>query len=100
MRWWQSLANDPSKFKFRRHDPDELAHYSKDCYDIEYEYPWGWDELEGIAHRGQYDLTAHSKGMVSEKQAASPKFKPKLVYFDPEREDPTRARRGIATCPR
>jgi len=99
MNWWKSLANNPSNFKFRKHDPDELAHYSKECYDIEYQYPWGWDELEGIAHRGCYDLMAHSKGLVSEKQANSPKFKPKLAYIDPEKEDPETGKKGHRFIP-
>jgi len=99
MRWWLRFANSPSDFRFRRHDPDELAHYSKDCYDIEYRFPWGWDELEGIAHRGDYDLTAHSKGMVGEKKAAAPNFQPKLHYFDPEREDPATGKKGYRFVP-
>ncbi len=99
MKWWQGLANDPSRFRFRKHAPDELAHYSKECYDIEYQYPWGWDELDGIAHRGAYDLNAHSRGMVGEKEAASPKFKPKLHYFDPERVDPETGKKGYRYIP-
>ena len=99
MDWWRSLANGPDRFRLRRHGPEELAHYSKDCYDIEYRYPWGWDELEGIAHRGSYDLMAHSKGMVSEKEAASPKFKPRLAYFDPERTDPETGKKGTRFLP-
>ena len=49
LRWYQRYANDPSKFRLRQHEPDELAHYADDCYDIEYEYPWGWGELEGLS---------------------------------------------------
>ncbi len=99
MNWWKSMANDTSRFRLRRHDPDELAHYSKECYDIEYEYPWGWDELEGIAHRGSYDLMAHSKGMVSEKEAGSSKFKPKLNYLDPEKVDAATGKKGARFVP-
>lgn len=99
VNWWKGYANDPSKFRLRRHDADELAHYSKDCYDIEYDYPWGWDELEGIAHRGNYDLMAHSKGMVGEKKASKPNFQPKLNYLDPEREDPETGKKGYRFVP-
>ncbi|MFH2001132.1 MAG: glycine--tRNA ligase [Planctomycetota bacterium] len=99
MAWWQGLSNDPTRFRFRQHDRDELAHYSSDCYDIEYNYPWGWDELEGIAHRGNYDLMAHSKGMVGEKKAAAPNFQPKLNYLDPEREDPETGKKGYRFVP-
>ncbi|MHC4944710.1 MAG: glycine--tRNA ligase [Planctomycetota bacterium] len=99
MAWWRRYANDPERFRFRKHEADELAHYSKECYDIEYEFPWGWDELEGIAHRGDYDLIAHSKGMVGEKKAASPKFQPKLNYLDPEMEDPETGKKGYRYVP-
>jgi len=47
--------------RLREHDPDELSHYSKRTVDIEYEFPWGWAELEGIANRGDYDLSQHAK---------------------------------------
>ncbi len=72
MEWWQKFANDPSKFRLRAHAPDELAHYAKGCYDIEYLYPWGWGELEGVANRTDYDLQKHAKYSGS-----------KLEYFDP-----------------
>ena len=41
---------------YRAHEKDELAHYADACYDIEYKYQWGYDELEGIASRTDYDL--------------------------------------------
>jgi glycyl-tRNA synthetase len=47
--------------RLRAHDPDELSHYSSGTSDVEYLFPWGWDELEGIANRGDYDLTQHAK---------------------------------------
>ena len=72
MSWWKRYANDPTKFKLRPHEPDELAHYAKGCFDVEYLYPWGWDELEGIANRTDYDLKKHIEGSGS-----------KLEYFDP-----------------
>jgi len=78
MRWWESLGVSKSNLQFRDHDDDELAHYSKMCVDIEYKYPFtapGFGELEGVAHRGCYDLTQH--------QTHS---KQKLEYFDQERQ--------------
>ena len=48
------------KFVFDHHGKDELAHYSVACTDVEYQFPFGWKELEGIAHRGNFDLTQHS----------------------------------------
>ena len=61
LAWWTSYANDPSSFRLREHESDELAHYAKACADIEYQYPWGWDELEGIANRTDHDLRCHQK---------------------------------------
>ncbi|WP_372365209.1 glycine--tRNA ligase [Candidatus Uabimicrobium sp. HlEnr_7] len=60
--WWQKYANSPDDFKLRQHDESELAHYADNCYDIEYSFPWGWDELEGIASRTDYDLKKHEAG--------------------------------------
>jgi glycyl-tRNA synthetase len=60
-RWYTRLGLRESHLRVRPHGPDELSHYSSRTSDIEYLYPIGWSELEGIAHRGDYDLTAHSK---------------------------------------
>jgi glycyl-tRNA synthetase len=62
MDWWKRYANYPDQFRFRQHDKgSELAFYADDCYDVEYQYPWGWGELEGIASRTDYDLGQHEK---------------------------------------
>jgi glycyl-tRNA synthetase len=64
MKWWLSLGIKPENLKFRDHDKDELAFYSKATVDIEYLYPFtapDFGELEGVAHRGEYDLTQHTK---------------------------------------
>ncbi len=61
MNWWQRYANYKEDFRFRQHAKDEMAFYADDCYDVEYQYPWGWGELEGIASRTDYDLTQHEK---------------------------------------
>ena len=58
--FYRSLNLDPAKIRFRKHEKDELAHYSKYCTDIEYNFPFGWKELEGIAHRSDFDLRNHS----------------------------------------
>jgi len=60
-RFYESLGLDMSKVRFHEHTKDELAHYSVCCTDVQYEFPFGWKELEGIAHRGTFDLTQHSK---------------------------------------
>ena len=60
-RWWTDvLGIAPERLRLRPHDPDELSHYSKQTTDIEYEFPIGWSELEGIADRTDYDLKAHA----------------------------------------
>ncbi|MCA8942799.1 MAG: glycine--tRNA ligase [Planctomycetes bacterium] len=60
--WYVGLGVRPEKLRKRAHADDELAHYSTGCTDVEYRFPWGFDELEGIAKRGCFDLTQHSKG--------------------------------------
>ncbi len=57
--WYVSLGVKKERLRLRPHTDDELAHYAKACQDIEYEFPFGWSELEGVAHRGTYDLDQH-----------------------------------------
>jgi glycyl-tRNA synthetase len=71
--WYISYGIRQENLRLRRHTPDELAHYAKDTYDIEYRFPWGWGELEGIADRTDFDLRRH--GEVSGQD---------LTYFDDE----------------
>jgi glycyl-tRNA synthetase len=62
-RWWTDvLGIDASCLRLRPHEADELSHYSKQTTDIEYQFPIGWSELEGIADRTDFDLTAHAAG--------------------------------------
>lgn len=88
MRWWQSFANDGSKFRLRAHDKDELAHYADRCFDIEYAYPWGWGELEGVASRTDYDLRKHQEASGT-----------KLSYFDQQKQDPQTGKNGWRYLP-
>ena len=77
--WWKSLGVSDANLIRRDHDDDELAHYSTACADVEYKYPFtapGFGELEGIAHRGCYDLTKHQEHS-----------RQKLTYFDQERNE-------------
>jgi glycyl-tRNA synthetase len=60
MNWWIELGLRPDHLRLRAHDQDELSHYSSATSDIEYEFPIGFSELEGIANRGDFDLTAHA----------------------------------------
>ncbi len=72
LKWLHGLGIRPEKLRWHQHGKDELAHYARDAYDIEYEFPFGWNEFEGIHHRGDFDLSNH--------QRASGK---KLEYLDP-----------------
>jgi glycyl-tRNA synthetase len=60
--WWKGLGVRESHLRLRAHEKDELAHYAKACADVEYRYPFGWKEVEGIASRTDYDLKAHQAG--------------------------------------
>ena len=62
-RWWTDvLGIDAGRLRLRPHAPDELSHYSKQTTDIEYRFPIGWSELEGVADRTDFDLKAHAAG--------------------------------------
>ena len=61
LEWFTNLGVTPSRLRLREHAADELAHYSKACSDVEYMFPFGWSELEGIACRGNFDLTRHAE---------------------------------------
>jgi glycyl-tRNA synthetase len=72
MEWVQSLGIRADKLRFHEHGPDELAHYAKRAFDIQYEFPFGWQEFEGVHNRTDFDLRRH--------QEYSGK---KLEYVDP-----------------
>ena len=61
MAWYTGLGMGTERLQLRVHDPKELAHYAKATTDIEYQFPWGWGEIQGIANRTDYDLKAHSE---------------------------------------
>jgi len=61
MKWIQGLGIRPEKLRWHQHGKNELAHYAKDAYDIEYEFPFGWNEFEGIHNRGDFDLSRHQE---------------------------------------
>ena len=69
--WYLGLGMRKENIRLRPHDKKELAHYAKACSDIEYQFPFGWSELEGIANRSDFDLAQHSKHSGKE-----------LAYFD------------------
>ncbi len=72
-RWYTDLGMTPDNLRLRHHETDELSHYSSSTADIEYLFPWGWDELEGIANRTDFDLKQHSEHSGED-----------LRYFDQE----------------
>ncbi|NQU43384.1 glycine--tRNA ligase, partial [bacterium] len=59
--WYKSLGMREENLRLRDHEPNELAHYAKCCADVEFQFPFGWSELEGIANRTDYDLKQHAK---------------------------------------
>jgi glycyl-tRNA synthetase len=61
MRWHEELGIRSDRLRFHEHGPDELAHYAKKAYDIEYEFPFGWKEFEGIHNRTDFDLSRHQE---------------------------------------
>jgi glycyl-tRNA synthetase len=61
LNFYRMIGINPEHIRLRPHEKDELAHYSTACTDVEYQFPFGWKEMEGIAHRGSFDLTQHSK---------------------------------------
>jgi len=71
--WYLDHGIRPENLRLRAHDADELAHYARGCYDIEYLFPWGWSELEGIANRTDFDLKRHAEHSGKD-----------LAYFDPD----------------
>ena len=61
LAWFISLGMTKEKLRFHRHEAGELAHYARDAYDIEYEFPFGWGEIEGIHNRSDFDLSRHEQ---------------------------------------
>ena len=71
LKWYLGLGINRERLRLRQHGKDELAHYARGAFDVEYEFPFGWSELEGIAARGDYDLAAHQRASGRD-----------LTYFD------------------
>ncbi len=82
-QWYLQLGIPADELRLLEHDPKDLSHYSRGTTDVEYRFPWGFDELEGIANRGDYDLTAHSNasGVRLEyfDQAANERYTPYVI---------------------
>jgi len=76
VRWYGEIGLKEENLRTRFHGKDELAHYALACCDIEYKFPIGWVEIEGIANRGDFDLKRHSEYSGE-----------RLTYFDEERRE-------------
>ncbi len=76
MDWYKSLGINPDNLRFREHEKNELAHYAKAAWDIEYKTPFGWKECEGVHHRGDWDLSRHQEFSGQD-----------LSYFDEETKE-------------
>ena len=61
MQWYLDIGIRKEKLRFHQHSPEELAHYAAKAFDIEYEFPFGWKELEGIHNRTDFDLARHQE---------------------------------------
>jgi glycyl-tRNA synthetase len=75
-RWYVDLGIRAENLRLRPHEDDELSHYSIGTSDVEFLYPWGWGELEGLAQRTDFDLTQHTKFSGQD-----------LSYYDQERDE-------------
>jgi glycyl-tRNA synthetase len=104
--WYLKLGLSPERLKKRPQVKEELAHYAKACVDLEYLFPGslGWSELEGVANRQDYDLTAHSNN-VPETDLARLKLSrnehstEKMEYFDEAWTDPATGKKGVKYIP-
>ena len=83
LAWYADLGVSRDRLRVRAHDAEELSHYSKATFDIEYLFPWGWGEIQGIANRTDFDLKAHSErsghGLTYFDQAENRRFTPYVV---------------------
>ncbi|HEX7025275.1 MAG TPA: glycine--tRNA ligase [Gemmatimonadales bacterium] len=83
LAWHQELGLDPARLRWHEHTGPELAHYARAAYDIEYEFPFGWQEIEGIHNRGDFDLGRHQeysgKKLEYFDQAANLRYLPYIV---------------------
>jgi len=83
MKWYVSLGMPADRLQWHRHEPGKLAHYAKDAYDIEFKFPFGWGEIEGVHNRTDYDLTRHEefsgKSMKYFDERTKEKFTPYII---------------------
>jgi len=79
--WYLSLGINKSKLRWHEHGKDELAHYAKAAYDVEYEYPFGWQELEGVHNRTDFDLGRHMEATKKDMRYFDERFPEKFIPY-------------------
>jgi len=83
IQWFKDLGMSPDRLRYNEHGPDELAHYAKKAFDIQFLFPFGWGEIEGIHNRTDYDLRQHEqfsgKAMKYYDQEANEKYIPYVI---------------------
>ncbi len=83
MNWFTSLGMPKERLRWHQHEPGKLAHYAKDAYDIEFAFPFGWGEIEGVHNRTDYDLSRHEqfsgKSMKYFDEESKEKFTPYII---------------------
>ncbi len=80
-QWHLDNGIDPAKLRWHAHGPDELAHYCREAYDIEFEFPFGWQEFEGLHDRGDYDLTQHRDHSGKDQSYTDPDSKERYIPY-------------------
>lgn len=81
IEWFKSLGMTPEKLRFHDHPEDKLAHYAKEATDIEYQFPFGWGEIEGIHNRTNFDLTRHEEFSGKSQKYFDDETKEKFIPF-------------------
>jgi len=81
LKWFTDLGMKQEKLRWHQHPKDKLAHYAKDAYDIEYEFPFGWGEIEGVHNRTNFDLSQHEKFSTKSLKYFDEETKEKFVPF-------------------
>jgi glycyl-tRNA synthetase len=83
LQWFLRLGMTKEKLQWHQHEPDKLAHYAKDAFDIEYRFPFGWGEIEGVHNRTDFDLSRHEqfsgKAMKYFDQESKEKYTPYII---------------------
>lgn len=81
IEWFKTLGMTPTKLRFHDHPADKLAHYAKEATDIEYEFPFGWGEIEGIHNRTDFDLGRHQQYSGKSQQYFDDETKEKYIPY-------------------